>query len=336
VGVCWRLACALARHGDTVRLAIDDARALAWMAPTGQAGVQVCAFDAPAGSAAHAAHAAADVVVEAFGCDPPPAYVQGLISRAPPPVWINLEHLSAEDYVERSHALPSPQPGGLLKWFYYPGFTARTGGLLREPDLPARRAAFAPGAWLARHAVPARAGERVVSLFCYDNPALPALLDLLAAQPTLLLTTPGPAQQQVQALLQRQPLPPGLRASALPWLPQPAFDELLWASDLAFVRGEDSLVRALWAGVPFVWQAYPQHDGVHARKLQALLQRMALPADAAALWAAWNGLAPMLPRLPDHGPGSAWATAAGAWSAHLLAQPDLATQLRGFVCARRS
>ena len=50
VGVCWRLACELARRGDAVRLWIDDASALAWMAPDGMAGVEVGAFDAAAES----------------------------------------------------------------------------------------------------------------------------------------------------------------------------------------------------------------------------------------------------------------------------------------------
>ena len=65
----------------------------------------------------------------------------------------------------------------------------------------------------------------------------------------------------------------------LPWLTQADFDHLLWACDLNFVRGEDSLVRAAWAGAPFVWQVYPQHDGAHAAKVEALLAGMAAPPD---------------------------------------------------------
>jgi len=335
VGVCWRLACELARRGHAVRLAIDDASALAWMAPDGFPGVQVCPFDAPADDPAPLA----DVVVEAFGCDLPPGVVQRLHAMTPPPVWVNLEYLSAETWVERSHALPSPQPGGLTKWFFFPGFTPRTGGLLREADLPDRRRAFdtrGREAWLAQLGLALRPGERVVTLFCYDNPGVARLPGLLADTPVLLLLTPGPAARQ-WAALGAAAAGPALRAHPLPWLPQPAFDELLWASDLAFVRGEDSLVRAHWAGGPFVWQAYPQHDGVHALKVQALLERMALPEDVAWLWRAWNGLVPMPQRLPGFARGSAWAAAAQRWH-HQLAGPgraaDLATQLGAFVAAR--
>lgn len=318
-GVCWRLAAQLAARGHTVRLVIDEPAPLAHLAPAGAPGVTVQAWPG-------AAPAVADVVVEAFGCDPPAHEVAAMAARAQPPVWINLEYLSAEDWVERSHGLPSPQqsgPGrGLTKWFFFPGFTPRTGGLLREDGLLQRRRGFEREAWLAEHRAARRPGERVVALFCYENPALPALLQELAAAPTLLLLTPGHAQRQVPAA------PSGVRTVALPWLPQTAFDELLWAADLNFVRGEDSLVRALWAGAPFAWQAYPQADGAHAAKLEALLQAAEAPPAVAAAWRHWNALGPPAPlaALP--------AAPFQAFRERLLAQDDLATQLIRFVETR--
>jgi uncharacterized repeat protein (TIGR03837 family) len=317
-GVCWRLAAGLAARGQRVRLVIDDAAPLVFMAPGGAAGVEVLPWPGRAEPG--------EVVIEAFGCDPPPATVGAMARRATPPPWINLEYLSAEAYVERSHGLPSPQlqgPGrGLTKWFYYPGFTPRTGGLLREPGLLAERAAFDRQAWWQAQGIVVQPGERVVTLFCYDNPALPALLQDLARQPTLLLLTQGPAQRQVTAA------PAGLRLHRLPWLSQPDFDRLLWSADLNFVRGEDSLVRAVWAGAPFVWQAYPQHDGAHAAKLDALLQAWRPPPAVAALWQAWNGLRAGWPGLP-----APWAAETLAWRESLLARPDLVTQLIAFAAA---
>jgi uncharacterized repeat protein (TIGR03837 family) len=318
VGVCWRLAADLAARGCAVRLIIDDAAPLAFMAPRGAPGVVVCDWPGP--------EAPGDVVIEAFGCDPPERFVAAMAAQAPSPVWLNLEYLSAEDYVERSHGLPSPQRNGLTKWFFFPGFTPRTGGLLREPDLLPQRQLFDRDAWLATQGLACHADERVVSLFCYANAALPALLQALAQQPTLLLLTPGPAQQQVQAA------PPGVRLHRLPWLSQPGFDHLLWASDLNFVRGEDSLVRAAWAGAPFVWQIYPQHDLAHHAKLEALLRRMDAAPDVAALWRAWNGVTGTVgATLPALAP---WRHALQAWRHSLLAQADLVTQLLDFVHAR--
>jgi uncharacterized repeat protein (TIGR03837 family) len=325
LGVCWRLAADLASRGATVRLWADDTSALAWMAPGGAPGLQVVSWTDPAPDVEPG-----DVVVEAFGCDPPPAFVARMASRPRPPVWVNLEYLSAEPYVERSHGLASPQANGLGKWFFYPGFSARTGGLLREPGLLAARRAFDRQGWLAARRIERQAHERVVSLFCYENPALPALLDALADAPTLLLATPGHAQRQLRSLAPR----PSVRVVELPWLPQPEYDRLLWSADLNFVRGEDSLVRAVWAGSPFVWQIYPQHDGAHAPKLEALLDAFCpgveptLAASVRRLWRVWNGLSPGELALPPLQP---WASATSAWRDQLATQDDLCTQLMRFV-----
>ncbi len=328
-GVCWRLAGALAAWGLRVRLHIDDASALAWMAPDGCRGVEVRPWPGD-----DALPVAGDVVIEAFGCDPPAGVVAAMSRRPRPPVWLNLEYLSAEPYVERSHGLPSPQPGGLTKWFFYPGFTPRTGGLLRETGLLTRRAAFDSDAWLAARGWARRPGETVASLFCYGQAPVPALLQRLSGQPTLLLATPGHAQQLLAgASATAGALPPGVRVIALPWLTQADYDQLLWACDLNFIRGEDSLVRAIWAGAPFVWQIYPQHDGAHAPKLQAMLAALNPPADAAAFFWAWNGLAasPALPPWPQREP---WRAACERWRRELSRPPDLATQLLDFVADR--
>jgi hypothetical protein len=308
LGVCWRLARELAGRGHAVRLWCNDASALAWMAPHGAPGVQVRPW------AAAEAAAPGAVVVEAFACDPPAGFVARMAQRlragAAPPAWINLEYLSAEDWVERCHGLPSPQaagPGrGLVKHFFHPGFTPRP-------------------------------GEQVVVLFCYPHAPLPLLWRALAGTPTLLLATPGHAQ----ALVARQPPPAGVRVQALPWLAQDDFDALLWSADLNLVRGEDSAVRAIWAGAPFVWQFYPQHDGVHAAKLDAYLGRVGAVAPGAAApalrawWRAWNALPPEAaapaPALP---PAAPWRSACAAWCRHLAAQPDLTTQLLAALAAR--
>lgn len=317
-GVCWRLAADLASRGQQVRLVIDETAPLTLIAPLGAPGVEVQPWPAEW----HAGlRGPGDVVIEAFGCDPPPVFVDAMLG--PRPLWLNLEYLSAEAYVERSHGLPSPQPNGLVKHFFYPGFTPRTGGLLREPGLLAQRAAFDRQAWLAANGIVLRPGERLVSLFCYANPALPQLLDSLAEQPTRLLLTPGPAQQQVTSATG------SLRLQRLAWMSQREFDRLLWACDINFVRGEDSLVRALWAGAPLAWQLYPQHDGAHRAKLDALLSEMQAPPAVASLWRAWNG-APGLP-WPGLPPLPLWHATVGAWREKLLAQDDLCTQLLAWV-----
>jgi uncharacterized repeat protein (TIGR03837 family) len=321
IGVCWRLAADLASRGEQVRLWTDDATALAWMAPRGQAGVDVHDWDASANASP------GDVVVETFGCELPEPFVRKMAAATRAPSWINLEYLSAEPYVERSHRLRSPQLGGagagLSKWFFYPGFTRATGGLLREPGLVSARAGFDRVAWLRSNGIEPRDGERLVSVFCYDSGPLAALAGLLSDSPTLLLLTPG-----VEAAAPA----PGLRCLRLPYLDQAGYDRLLWSCDLNLVRGEDSFVRAQWAGRPFLWQIYPQHDAAHAFKLDAFLQRFAPPAEVAALSRAWNRLAPMPQALPAQ---ASWVSRCEAWREELQGQSDLVTQLLGFVAESR-
>jgi uncharacterized repeat protein (TIGR03837 family) len=336
VGVCWRLACDLAQRGQRVRLWLDDVSALAWMAPLGHAAVQVIPWT-PAPPAVRPG----DRVVEAFGCDPPADFVARMAGADRPPVWINLEYLSAEGFVERCHGLPSPQaagPGaGLVKWFFYPGFTPRTGGLVREDDLEPRQRAFDSAAWLGLHGVQRGDGERVVSLFCYANAALGALLDALARQPTVLLATAGPALEQVSQHLGPSLVRRALRAVAMPRLTQAEYDHLLWASDVNFVRGEDSFVRAQFAGKPMVWQVYPQDDGAHRAKLKAFVNLYLggaapeLARQIDTLWEAWNGTAA--------GPGGdlrlpaarEWSRHALAWRAELMRQEPLGARLIRFA-----
>ncbi|MGC4059407.1 MAG: elongation factor P maturation arginine rhamnosyltransferase EarP [Aquabacterium sp.] len=371
IGVCWRLAADLGARGHQVRLWVDDASALQWMAPQvrwhpsasmglltgqGQANVEVCRWqDAERDAASLPGLQAGDVVVEAFGCDPPEAFVMRMQQRATQgktPVWVNLEYLSAEDYVERSHGLRSPVwsgPGaGLSKRFFYPGFTPATGGLLREPGLieqglsrtEAERLGF-----LASLGVQLAPADKAILIFCYDSAPVGELLDRLDGPPaasdttgaTHVLLAPGQATRLARA---RRPTHP---ASALAFhelapLPQADFDRILWSCDLNFVRGEDSAVRALWAGRPHIWQIYEQDDGVHAAKLGAFMDRWmaAWPADlrhaVRGWWLAWNRLAPMPEALPEwRSPDGAWRQASEASRTGLLAQKALAGQLLDFV-----
>ncbi|TRX76819.1 elongation factor P maturation arginine rhamnosyltransferase EarP [Pseudomonas mangiferae] len=356
VGVTWRLARQLvAEQGLRVRLWIDEPAAFQRLCPTADPaapaqtiqGVEVRQWQ-PAWTATEPA----DVVIEAFACELPAPYRQAMVLRARPPVWINLDYLSAEDWVEGCHGLPSLQDNGLRKFFFFPGFTADTGGLLRERDLVARRRAFQADAscrlaFLQGLGVPVREGVRLVSLFAYENADLAGWLEALAdddRRPTCLLVPEGRVLADVDAWL-------GCRSQAgdhhrrgalevcvLPFLAQDDYDRLLWCCDLNAVRGEDSFLRAQWAGRPLLWHIYPQADDAHWDKLDAFLARYdeALPAELAeasrAFWygwnrgegagAAWAGVAGQLDRLRDH---------AEAWCERLIQRPDLATALAAFA-----
>jgi uncharacterized repeat protein (TIGR03837 family) len=335
VGVSWRLAADLAARGEAVRLWVDDPSPLTFMAPHGASGVEVRRW--PPDDSAHDWPEPGDVVIETFGCELPPRFVQAMAERPKPPLWLNLEYLSAEDYAQRSHGLPSPQRNGLPKWFFFPGFTPGTGGLLREPGLLQARDRFDRGAWLAHQGIRLLPDEQVVLLFCYANPSLEALLFTLGRQPTLLLLTPGPAQSQVHAMAGR--LPPLLRFDSLPWLSQDEFDRALWCSDLNLVRGEDTLVRAIWAGAPFLWQLYPQEAPVRELKLAAWLKVLCQGQPDQQLHDTllkthrhYNGLDRQSPRAAFEMPGlPPWRAQVRALRHRLAEQVDLVSQLQAFV-----
>jgi uncharacterized repeat protein (TIGR03837 family) len=336
LGVCWRLTRQLQGAGQRVRLWVDDASALAWMAPSAaqESGIEVKAWAQASDATTLAALPPADVWVEAFGCEIPQAYVAHFVAHAvanrrQQPAWINLEYLSAEDWVPRMHGLPSPVMSGPAKgWtkrFFYPGFTHSTGGLLREADLLERQQAFDRTAWRQRHAPQLQPNGRLISLFCYEPAALPQLLEQLVGTPDHLLVTPGRPLAAVQQALATMPVHPNW--SALPYTDQNGFDEMLWACDLNFVRGEDSLVRALWAGQPFVWHIYPQDDNAHHAKLEAFLDWMQAPESLRRAHRVWNDM--------DAGPLAAldetalqtWQTGTRGARQRLLAQNDLVRQL---------
>jgi hypothetical protein len=340
-GVCWRLARQLAgEHGWSMRLWIDDTQPLALLRPGIDPqlaqqtvdGVEIRRWSSPFPAATPAR-----VVIEAFACALPPAYIAAMSQQTRPPVWINLEYLSAEAWVAGCHSLDSPHPSlPLNKNFFFPGFTVGTGGLIREGSL-----AVPPP--------PTFQSPLTVSLFCYDNPALPRLLDAWAAgnEPLECRVAEGLPRRQVEAWLGTafaagaEARRGSLMLRALPFVAQPEYDAVLAGCDLNFVRGEDSFVRAQWAERPFSWQIYPQADDVHHGKLDAFLNLYAEGLDGptssgvANFWRSWNGMGDagaawpafraVLPALASH---------ARSWAAQLRRLGDLAGNLAEF-CEKR-
>lgn len=359
IGVTWRLARQLvAEHDQAVRLWVDEPAVFAPLCPQAdpeaesqiQQGVEICHWrkDWPAAEPA-------DVVIEAFACQLPEPYLAAMAARADKPHWLNLEYLSAEDWVAGCHGLPSFQPNGLQKVFYFPGFAEGTGGLLREDALAEHRQAFqadpvARRAFLEALGVELEAGALLISLFAYENAALAGWLDALAAgeRPVQLLVPVGRVLADLASWLGEEKLGAGagfrrgnLSIQVLPFVSQDDYDRILWCCDFNAVRGEDSFVRAQWAGRPLLWHIYQQEEGAHWDKLEAFLAlycRDLSPAAAAALtegWRAWNR---------GEGMGTAWNALLAQWPELVLhaerwcreqvARTDLAAGLVQF-CTKR-
>lgn len=366
IGICWRLARQLWReHEVRVTLWVDDLVSFRRICPAVDVAAEVQQVDGVlvrhwrSQEGSFAPEEVADIVIEFFAVDIPPGYVEAMARRTPRPVWFNLEGLTAEEWVEGCHRLPSMHPRlKLTKHFFFPGFTAQTGGLLHEAGLEQERAAFqadraAMAAFLGRFGVDAAEMDALkVSLFCYPHAPVDALLRSWAegGRPVTCLVPEGVAPASVEAFLGA-----GARAGStatrgaltlrvLPFVPQPDYDRLLWACDLNFVRGEDSFVRAQWAGRPFVWHIYPQDEDLHHKKLRAFLGRYAASEhgeldalarfslawnaaiDIDSMAAAWADLQAALPRI---------AIRAEEWRDDMLAHGDLTTNLLEFARALR-
>ncbi|MBI4292206.1 MAG: elongation factor P maturation arginine rhamnosyltransferase EarP [Betaproteobacteria bacterium] len=367
--VCWRLAQQLAdAHGAPVRLWIDGIEVLHELCPDIVAeksrqivaGVEVCHWTQRSDFGAPA-----DIVVDGFGGGLPEPYVEAMAQRSPPALWITLEYLSAEPWVAEHHGLPSRHPRlALERYFFFPGFSPGTGGLPREAGLEARRDEFQRDPvlqarfWKDLGFTPPNGEAIVTSVFGYSNPAVAEILDawssgsgpVVAAVPRGAARAPmgayfGVIDPEDGTVLRRG----SLEVRLLPFLPQQRYDELLWACDWNFVRGEDSFVRAQLAARPLVWHIYPQEARAHWVKLDAFLDAYCAELESApgaalrALWHAWNdgggNGTSGAPRVR-----AAWQAAephherlrrhAQAWAARLAAVGDLAGNLAQF-CEKR-
>ncbi len=314
IGVCWRLARQLAAEQHlSVRLWVDDLQSFHPLCPDvdTQMPVQMIAgVEVRHWQANFPELAPGSVVIEAFGCQLPECFVTAMVQREPQPVWINLEYLSAEQWVVGCHTLSSPHPRlPLMKYFYFPGFSSDTGGLLRESDLRSRKQAFETSParqlefWQSLGFPPPPNDALKVSLFAYENPAITDLLQAweVSAMPVCCLLPLSRALPVAEAFC-GHPLKAGdlvqrgsLQLRIIPFVEQTRYDLLLWACDLNFVRGEDSFVRAQWAEKPMVWHIYPQEENVHLAKLDGFLDVYCAGLPNASqhvireFWHAWNG-----------------------------------------------
>jgi len=357
IGVCWRLARQLvAEHDLKVRLWTDDLISFQKINPEidpllpvqVSRGVEIRQW-----AESNMAVEPADVVIEAFACELPAAYVAAMAKNGRRHAWVNLEYLSAEEWVDSHHGLPSPHPRlPLIKHFFFPGFSKNTGGLLVEKNRLEQRAIFQADiklrtAFWQKLGIPAPEKNEIrASLFCYGNNSALSLFTGWAkgATPVTCLIPEGVATTQISAFFGAPHPEEGnlfkkgsLIVRVLPFLEQDNYDKLLWACDFNFVRGEDSFVRAQWAARPMAWQIYPQESGAHWPKLKAFLSRYCfdLPQSTAAVlttfFEAWNrGEA----GVPDW--ESLWRHRATLekhvqeWANRLIKKVDLTTNLVNF------
>jgi uncharacterized repeat protein (TIGR03837 family) len=352
IGICWRLTQQLhLEHGLQIRLWVDDLDRAQKIIPSLNINLNQQLVDDIAifkwsgvdkDDDADFSQAAS-VVIEAFACGLPCAYLASMAQQKSK--WVNLEYLSAETWVDDFHAKPSPKPDGLIRHFYFPGFTEKTGGLIRTPDVFHKNQLLADNVhlqddfWeslrLSNHPC------LKVSLFCYPFAPVQQLLSVMAqlTQPIHCYISDSNIFAQVAQFFGQESIHAGqalvqqnLTLHVLPFLSQADYDNLLAACDLNFVRGEDSWIRAIWAAKPFIWQPYIQDENAHMVKLNAFLDlfyanydKKYLPCKAHEYWSAGQQFDDVFIEYMQHLPAIKSYTQ--QQSAQLASQPDLAAKL---------
>ena len=322
IGVTWRLAKQLSSEQSiAITLWVDDLKSFSHILPALDPdlltqvhfGVTINQWSEPLAIA----YQTGNVLIEAFACELPEQVKTILIAMhqtskvnsnvAKPPLWLNLEYLSAESWVEGCHGLPSMQSSGLKKYFYFPGFSTKTGGLICENKLFEQRDAWQQkpknrqDLFASLGLTDIKPYDNVVSVFSYETNALLALCETWQSgeQITHALFPKGRSLNSLQSILpcSIEQLSAGMQIKLgnlvihiLPMTDQEGYDKLLWSCDFNIVRGEDSFLRAQWAAKPFIWHIYPQEDDYHLIKLDAFMQLYCnnLPSELAKHWKALN------------------------------------------------
>ena len=291
-GVLWRIARELKKSGYAVRFIVDEPETLARLAgfeaqtPTPalgeKTGITVFRWERSWDEGA-CPLSPSEVVIEGFACRLPPAFELAMAEQKRPPLWINVDYFSAEDWVDSYHGQVSIHPQlGLKKYFFFPGVSPNSGGLTIEKDYLEQEKRY--GGTARREGEPFR-----VFFFAYPYGPIKelALAFLQCTAPLTVSCAMGGAGQKLFECLSK-PHSESVCASRLSFVEQERFDRLLWNNDILFVRGEDSVARAMLSGKPFIWHIYHQDDGAHRTKLEALTEKMRPYFDDATLFELWS------------------------------------------------
>jgi uncharacterized repeat protein (TIGR03837 family) len=272
-----------------------------------------------------------DILIGAFACDLPTSIRHSIREQAQSNqgqrcLWVNLEYLSAEGWIDTHHWKPSTKPDGAVEMFYMPGLTAASGGILGDDFV-----SVTDGELLAAIGMhPKRLSERWASLFCYPIAPLHLLNDISVP---LKLLVPANIDLSTLQLPSNHPV----QIHRIAHLTQPQYDALLRYCDFNFVRGEDSWVRAQLAGKPFIWQPYVQTENTHIVKLEAFCDAFEAVAPSTTVWRAamltWsnsgsmptNSIAALLNQ--NQSDFVQLCSEFAQWRTHLTKHPPLSTRL---------
>lgn len=225
-----------------------------------------------------------DIIVEAFGCEIFEEYIK--LAKEKSKLWINLEYLSGEKWIEDFHLQTSLIDSVTLKKiFYMPGFSKNSGGIIIDEDFLKRK----ENGEKNREEILNKffkdidfKNKKVGSIFSYEKNFENLLEELRGREEEFVLLLMGEkTHESFDKLLEKKHIESfgnlikydKITLKKVEFLSQEEYEEVISVCDFNFTRGEDSIVRAILLGKPFLWHIYLQEEKAHMDKLNAFIDR---------------------------------------------------------------
>ena len=215
----------------------------------------------------------ADLIIESFGCEIPKEYMDKALKNVK--LIINLEYFSAEKWVDDFHLQESFLGGNLKKYFFIPGLSEKSGGILLDNEFLERKKKVEANKeyYLEKFGIKEKY-DLIGSVFSYEK-GFDSLIEELKKldKKIILLILSEKTQKNFIKYFDNGNNYDKIKFVKLPFFTYDKYEELLALCDFNLVRGEDSFVRALLLGKPFLWHIYPQDENTHIEKLESFLEK---------------------------------------------------------------
>jgi hypothetical protein len=189
-------------------------------------------------------------IISIFDTKLPISYINNIPRNA---MLINYEYFSAETWVDDFHLQTSPVDKRYEKIFYFPGLTIKSGSpiycipKLNKPKITMNLNNF------------------LINIFSYPSEGITRSLkslDRIDIKTQCNLFDSNLSMSLVN-----------IELNNVDFCSFEVFDQYLNEGNINFIRGEDSLIRAILSGSIFIWQPYAQEEGEHLKKLNAFLEK---------------------------------------------------------------
>ena len=215
----------------------------------------------------------ADLVIETFACNIPEIYMDKALKTSK--LMINLEYFSSEDWVDDFHLQESFLGGNLKKYFFIPGLSEKSGGIILDKEFLDRKNKVQENReyYLKQFNIDEKY-DLIISVFSYEKNFDNFLKTLQKLdKKVLLLLLSEKTQKNFIKYFDNNDYYDKIKAVKLPFFTYDKYEKLLALCDINLVRGEDSFVRALLLAKPFLWHIYPQDENAHIIKLESFLEK---------------------------------------------------------------